>query len=214
MAKEMHENSLFSKSKQKLGGEYPPTPEVVEPFLKKFDQKIERRPQKHEIIEKAEKKRIDFLENILQSRLVDVVGNLIPGIDIAKMTNEIIEGKTSSGVKLKAIDRVAYLLMVTGIAVFYLSLLADSLGSLDASDVGWGSRLGVAAISALEGLSLNQKNITELFQKVANRFPKAGNLFSGIGSFLQNDKRVFDNVDKIGVKEIFLNNLRRMAIHE
>lgn len=213
MAKEIPENPL-SKSKQELGKKDPPTPEVLEPFLEKFDQKIEKRPKKREIIEKAEAERFDFLEDILKSRLADVAGNLIPGIDLVKMTNEAIEGKTSSGIELRTRDRMAYLLMVAGIAVFYLSFWADRVGSMGVPDVCLGSRLGVAVIGAIEGLSLNQEMIAEQFQKAGARFPKVKELFSGIGGFLKNDETMFDDVDYVGVKEVFLNNLRQTVAHE
>lgn len=74
---------------------------------------------KKEIIENARRSRSQLLKEIFTSRTADMVGNLIPGVDVVKLNIEAVVGKTISGEELSAKQRFTYTVIAGGITLAY-----------------------------------------------------------------------------------------------
>lgn len=94
--------------------------EVEDSIAAKNEVKPESVEQRKEnIIERACRGRLNLLKDVFTSRTADIVGNLIPGVDVAKLNIEAVVGRTTSGEELSLKQRFTYTAIAGGITLAY-----------------------------------------------------------------------------------------------
>ncbi|KKU50726.1 MAG: hypothetical protein UX72_C0034G0005 [Parcubacteria group bacterium GW2011_GWA2_47_10] len=119
--------------------------------------------ERETIMENAVEDRGNLAARIFKSRVADLAGNFIPGIDIPKMAFEASIGKTSSSERLSKRQRTAYAIISGGTALAYtLQLLGMTAEAVTL-------RTAVAGLAQVE---FGPEFLREAGEKARGKFPR------------------------------------------
>ena len=105
---------------------------------------IENVESRELVIEKSQGARKNLFEKILKSKIADLAGDVIPGVDIPKMFAEAYVGKTTSGEILSDEKRFSY------VAISAVTALAYGLAMNEAVGAAVAARGAAAFLSSTE----------------------------------------------------------------
>src|SRR3989344_838965 len=143
------------------------------------------------VMEDARGQRAEFFKKVITSRTADIAGNLVPGLDIAKMTTEAAFGKTSSGEKLGARQRMSYAAIAGGIGLAY---------ALELSGMSAGAVTARSAAAALAGMEFSPEILKGVAEKAKEKYPKAAHILERVSDFAADKREIFTKIGR-GVKE-------------
>lgn len=158
------------------------TVEIPENEIENDLRGIENAENREQVIEKSQEARKNLLGRILKSKIVDLAGDIIPGVDIPKMAAEAYVGKTTSGEILSNEKRFSYM------AISAVTALAYGLAMNEAGGAAVAARGTAAFLSSTEfgpevikmvaeKLQSNKPNVAEFMHRSADYFKEKKDLF-------------------------------------
>lgn len=148
---------------------------------------IENEESREQVIEKSQEARKNLFERILKSKIADLAGDVVPGVDIPKMITEAYVGKTTSGEILSNEKRFSY------VAISAATALAYGLAMNEAGGAAVAARGTAAFLSSTEfgpevvkmiadKLQSSKPNVAEFMHRTADYFREKKDLFIMAGA--------------------------------